>query len=597
MTLLRLRGRWLNPLLVAILVICTPASADICSFVPPPTPPQQLWSDAEGWGKPEYSSTIRLADIDGDGRAELIGRGPEGIIVRQFGPGSRTWLPGRVSLALSDAAGWNRRERYSSIRLADLDGDKRPELLARADDGPRAWKYDARLDKWTAFDMGNARSVSFDITGYDDEQRHAHKRRTRRLRSDIDGNGHEDRVTRDSRGIRTSLYNPSTRRFNELPALVRSFPPFTGNQLTAYNYISTQLLQGAANADIRAQYTNQALAQNFASAYPTQLAALTPPTGVPDADWAAVVKELSTEFSYVADVDNWFALHAKFIGELNDSNILSVAIVSGTIQFPSDGSKDQSPAVFNVFSLIARVVQGIGAIFGQPEVSGIAGLFSTAFSAAASFSGENPNQPNIQVAVVGLEDKLNTHFQNAVLANDCLADYYLQDLTLLESLGLPIAQGKYDWDATLDGKLLAAARPGYELTLWQTLAPVVWEIDSLATPCFGQGECEIPGEMSTYPGGYYYLEQDDDQTGVFYVLKIQGTRIDQGEPFQPPLAALNAIFQPPPNGFGFGVYDVLSGGQYDPNGWNFPGDQPEIVFKRVGAVQVPDAASARASKH
>ncbi len=48
-------------------------------------------------------------------------------------------------------------------------------------------------------------------------------------------------------------------------------------------------------------------------------------------------------------------------------------------------------------------IQGIGAIFGQPEVSGIAGLCSTAFSAAASFSGENSNQPNIQVAVVGLE--------------------------------------------------------------------------------------------------------------------------------------------------------------------------------------------------
>lgn len=215
---------------------------------------------------------------------------------------------------------------------------------------------------------------------------------------------------------------------------------------------------------------------------------------------------------------------------------------------------------------------------GQPEVSGIAGLFSTAFSAAASFGGENQNQPNILAAVVGLEDKLNTHFQNAVLANGCLADYYLKDLTLLESLGLPIAQGKYNWDATLDGKLLAAARPGYELTLWQALAPVVWEKGSLATSCFGQGYCEIPGEMSSYPGGYYYLEQDDDQTGVFYVLKIKGTRIDQGEPFAPALAALNAIFQQPPNGFGFNLYDVLTGQDPysgDSNGWNFSGDSPD----------------------
>ena len=120
---LRIR-RWQPALLIGVFLIASlPALAqtsNICSFVPPPKPPEQLWSDAEGWGKPEYFSTIRLADLDGDGRAELVGRGPEGIIVRQFGPASRTWLPGRVSLPLSDAAGWNRPERYASIRLADI---------------------------------------------------------------------------------------------------------------------------------------------------------------------------------------------------------------------------------------------------------------------------------------------------------------------------------------------------------------------------------------------------------------------------------------------------------------------------------------------
>ena len=357
---------------------------------------------------------------------------------------------------------------------------------------------------------------------------------------------------------------------------VQGFPPFSGNQLTAYNYISSQLLDGAPAADIRSQYSNQALSQNFASAYPTKLASLSAPGGVPAADWTTMVNELSTEFSYVADVLNWFNLHERFLGELNNSNILSVAIVSGKLQFPSDGSKNSDSVGFNIFSMIARIVQGIGAITGQPEVSGIAGLFSTAFSAAASFEGESQHQPNINAAVVGLEDKLNTHFQNAILANGCLADYYLKDLTLLQSLGVPIAQGKYNWDATLDGKLLAAARPGYELTLWQALAPVVWEVGSLGTPCFGQGDCEIPDFMSNYPGGYYYLEQDD-QTGIFYILQIKGTRIDQGEPFAPTLAALNAILQQPPNGFGFRLYDVLTG--QDPysgnsNGWTFSGDAP-----------------------
>lgn len=542
-----------------------PGAGDICSFVTPPKPPQQLWRDAEGWGDPRYGSTLRLIDLDGDGRAELVGRGPDGVIVRTFAPASRSWLPGRVSLALSDAAGWDKPERYASIRLADLDGDQRPELLALTDDGPRAWKYDAVADRWGPTDSAPAHEA-WQLPD-----------KTRELLADVDGDGVADRVVRSSSGIQTLGIHFSGERVVPVTAGVQGFPPFIGNQLTAYNYISLQLLGGTAGADIRSQYPNQALSQNFASAYPTRLASLSAPAGVPAADWTTVVKALSTEFSYVADVLSWFNLHERFLGELNNSNILSVAIVSGKLQFPSDSTKNNVSVGFNIFSMIARIIQAIATITGQPEISGVAGIFSTASSAAAAFGGETEAQPNILVAVVGLEEKLNTHFQNAILANGCLADYYLQDLTLLESLGLPIAQGKYKWDATLDGKLLAAARPGYELTLWQTLAPVVWEKAFLATPCYGQGQCVIPGEMSSYPGGNYVLQQGDDQHGDFYFLKMQGTRVGEGEPFAPALAALDSILRPPPNGFGFDLYDVLTGqDRYtgDSNGWNFSGAAP-----------------------
>jgi hypothetical protein len=567
-------GGW-RPLLMAGVFLATSlpaAAADICSFVPPPTPPSATWSDAEGWGKPEYYSTIQLADLDGDGRAELVGRGPAGIIVQHFGPASRSWFPGRVSLPLSDEAGWNRPERYSTIRLADVDGDGRAELLAEADDGPRAWKYDLRSDAWREAERALALRAS------------SLPARAIEPLADVDGDGRAELVTHTSDGIETWRPAPGGGGAEKLTAEVQGFPPFTGPQLIAYNYISSQLLDGAPNADIRAQYTNQALAQNFASAYPAKLATLTAPSGVPAADWEAVVKQLTTEFGYVADINNWFALHERFIGELNQSNILSVSIVSGKIQFPSDGSRNNDSVGFNVLSLIARVVQGIGAITGQPEVSGIAGIFSTAFSAAASFSGENQNQPNINSTVVGLQDQLNTHFQNAVLANGCLADYYLQDLTLLESLGLPIAQGRYNWDATLDGKLLAAGRPAYELELWQALTPVVWEIDSLAEDCIQGFGCSVNESLQNppYPGGYYYREMDDDDDAVDYFIKLQGVGYDG--PWQPPLAALNAIFQGPPNGFGADLYGVLTG-----NGWNLPGIPPGLVLKRAAGTAPPPA--------
>jgi hypothetical protein len=353
------------------------------------------------------------------------------------------------------------------------------------------------------------------------------------------------------------------------PGNVTAFPPFTGNQLTAYNFISSQLLDGGPNADIRAQYANEALAQNFASAYPAKLAGLTAPAGVPAADWSSVVKQLATEFGYVADVSNWFALHEKFIGELNQSNILSVSIVSGKIQFPSDGSKDNQSVAFNIISLVSRVVQGISSIAGQPEISAIAGLFSTAFSAAASFSGQSQNQPNILAKVVDLQDKLNTHFQNAVLANGCLAKYYLKDWALLESIGLPIAQGKYHWDETLDGKMLAVGRQAYELELWQALTPVAWEFAFLNTTCFGWGSCSEPGEVSNYPGGYYYLWQESDSLGSYYFIKIAG--VNFGGAWQPPAAALNALFQAPPNGLGVSFANTVLRSQ---DGWRIQGPSP-----------------------
>ena len=36
-------------------------------------------SDASGWDKPQYYSTIQFADINGDGKADLCGRDSQGV--------------------------------------------------------------------------------------------------------------------------------------------------------------------------------------------------------------------------------------------------------------------------------------------------------------------------------------------------------------------------------------------------------------------------------------------------------------------------------------------------------------------------------------
>jgi hypothetical protein len=108
------------------------------------------WSDAAGYDQPEYYETMRAGDIDGDQLDELLIRGPKGIEVWKFlnsgGAGSWTQLP--AGPAWSDAAGWNVQQYYETIQLADLDGDGQAELFGIGPNGIEIWKYNKTTQQW-----------------------------------------------------------------------------------------------------------------------------------------------------------------------------------------------------------------------------------------------------------------------------------------------------------------------------------------------------------------------------------------------------------------------------------------------------------------
>lgn len=93
------------------------------------------WSNASGWGDVSHWSTIRMLDVDGDGRADLCGRDADGILCHLstgdgFGPEIRG--PG-----WSDDTGWADYANFATLRWGDLDGDGDTDLCARADAGIR----------------------------------------------------------------------------------------------------------------------------------------------------------------------------------------------------------------------------------------------------------------------------------------------------------------------------------------------------------------------------------------------------------------------------------------------------------------------------
>jgi hypothetical protein len=48
-------------------------------------------SDGAGWAQPQYYSTIQLADVNGDGRAELIARSPISVLTWGYDPSPQRW--------------------------------------------------------------------------------------------------------------------------------------------------------------------------------------------------------------------------------------------------------------------------------------------------------------------------------------------------------------------------------------------------------------------------------------------------------------------------------------------------------------------------
>jgi MYXO-CTERM domain-containing protein len=147
------------------------------------------WSDADGWDDVSRWSTIRLADVDGDGRADLCGRsGTDFRCHRSLGNGFGPAVPGP---SLADADGWNVPERFSTLRMADIDGDGTVDVCARGAGGVECWL-------WTGagFQRRIAGPALRDADGWTDRRRY----RTLRL-ADADGDGRADLCARGPLGV------------------------------------------------------------------------------------------------------------------------------------------------------------------------------------------------------------------------------------------------------------------------------------------------------------------------------------------------------------------------------------------------------------
>jgi MYXO-CTERM domain-containing protein len=150
-------------------------------------------ADADGWNAPGYFTTIRLADIDGDGRDDVCARSPDG-----WGcwPSTGTGFGARIAgPPWSDASGWNQPYYYGTVRTGDIDGDGRLDVCARGAAG-----MFCALSTGTGFDAPFSGPAWTNDLGFTDPKYWS----TIRL-VDVDGDGRADLCARTAEGVMCHL--------------------------------------------------------------------------------------------------------------------------------------------------------------------------------------------------------------------------------------------------------------------------------------------------------------------------------------------------------------------------------------------------------
>lgn len=98
-------------------------------------------TDVDGWDEPAHYRNLMTGDLDGDGVDELVARGTGGTQVFRFRPALGQWSQVLIDPVLSDSDGWDQPKYYETIQLGDIDGDGRAELVARSPDGVIVFRY------------------------------------------------------------------------------------------------------------------------------------------------------------------------------------------------------------------------------------------------------------------------------------------------------------------------------------------------------------------------------------------------------------------------------------------------------------------------
>jgi hypothetical protein len=447
------------------------------------------FQDAGGWGNRPYADTVQAADLDGDGAEEVFGRGVDAVQVERLGTdGSFTKMPSLGEL--TDLQGWDEEYYYATIQAADLDGDGREEILGRGFGGMTVWGYDAAGKKWSPEQrvagppFGNAEGWK-DVSHYSTIQT-----------ADVDGStpkgsrgsanaARAEILGRGPNGVQTYRWDATSGSWRTMSA---GFPVFKGAALAAYQSISLGLTLGEESCDVRSLYAS-AGASELAGWY-EQLSSgnvgLVPALTVSPATYASVKEQIQTELQWASEI----ASNAARLDELLLAETLYTAM-DDTAEHLEYGTKRATKLEGDVLDLLAGIADAVANV-AEPGAQVALGVADAAVSFGVAAGGNSSFDGSYKKLAGEKSDRTGSQVADWIATQEAAlpaaTEATLTDYGLLATIGNQYAQLLWaipDAGSSDYYELVAANQRGYALWTWQVLTPELPPSPDLATSTTG----------------------------------------------------------------------------------------------------------------
>jgi len=541
--------------------------------------------DSTPWEmSPVYFGTIRIADVDGDGKLEFLGRGVNGVqgwraAVTQSGDswqigfslmttseGSPAYLD-----ALSDNEGWNLVQYSDTIRFGAINpgltgpgGQPLSQLMGRGGQGVQTWRWaadtGAPTGNWQQVgSTGNPPWADNGLTGPNPTPgananwQNAQYYNTIQM-ADVDGDGAPELLGRDVNMVETWKFNSGA------SAWARPNVPFPDLSSNPYYAQISQQLSGTT--DLRGQYDQvdgATLGQWFTILLLWQTI---PPDDISPADpnWQAAVDELLLEVQWAGVVFGLLNVGNGLMRGWIENTLVAdqgwLDMVNCHLQLqPSTGNVNATiiQAITSALWAVSALIPGVG----EAEIAVAAVVTGLMASGATLLNLSGPAIGNpAEVAFLDLAARLNLSFGGYVNQLAGLKTAVMQDYGLLRIIG-----GQTAWDDALQTQMSEQASEGYRNWIWRVLTAVAWNVQV--------NQFELP---QNYPPLYAVTLPAPPHQGPYYGWIGVGSHGSF-----PPKSSLDAVFSsnadscvPWVNGLNVPVSDAI----YALNGWQLPGSPP-----------------------